>query len=328
MPKLYIPPLHVHMYKGFHNGMKWETQDELDENGNVKFRLLLHHPHSFRISKVITKGLKQPRPSLVSHALGDLYSFATKNIDKALFLNTALRPGERKRPRTQAFAEALDDFREAFFDYYTIDHVRVAKGEGYGSNQEDIEATNDIVSTNQEVRDKYFPKNLTHHNAEGDGCDKLITKPRRDPVAPHHPVPEDDTPDVRELPDDQLFFYDTEVKTTFRDVFMSLPIYTRPCDPRETVKVTMTKASETFALPALGEQSAEKRSYNAFMRYRESGAGVAEESEEGYGTDAGLSDTDDLDDDGDDAMGGMGGMGGMGVEEEVPDVKRLKISDD
>ncbi|KAI4870282.1 hypothetical protein F4820DRAFT_443401 [Hypoxylon rubiginosum] len=365
MPSLEIPPLHMLFFKGFQSGMQWETQGDLATHGKRNYRFLLHHPHSFRISKVIVKGLKTKRPIIVSLALSDIYQYATENVDlcyclepveffghakdrfawsrpltneafwaftykalhaRALFLWTVLRPDEEPQKEVQPLVEALDAFREAFFDYYPIDHATVDGG-SFSTKQEDIEDVNDEVSLNEDIRRKYFPHDLTHHTAEGDGNDKLITKFKQIRKNVPRPQQDPDDFDLSKVPDEELFFYDTECRSKHQDAFKD---------------VTRGKGASTAAPKPSGLQPIEsKRTYNSFLDYRESGAGVDEEPEEG-----GRADVEGAGN-GDDAMGGAGqeqlvpnlkklkisddgddAMGGVGQEGKVPDLKKLKISDD
>ncbi|KAI1772698.1 hypothetical protein F4818DRAFT_444083 [Hypoxylon cercidicola] len=329
MPRPHIPPLAALFYTSSHGGMLWETRGEQSDEGKTNFRFLLQHPHSFRISKVSTKGLKTERRIIISLALSDIYEYAAENIDscgclepeeffgrakdcyewsqpmtdaafwaftykafhaRARFLATCRDP--KKLEATQPLAAALDAFQHAFLECYPVDHVNIAADGNYSKNQEDIESVNDEVSRNTEIREKYFPHHLTHHAAEGDGTDKLITNFKRHPKRAPRPQEDLDDLDMSKVPDEELFFYDTECKAKHHDAFKDVPNKVGSGSKRD---LPPTEA---------------KRSYNAFLDYRESGV---EDEEEGEG--AGQSK---------EAVDRDGAVG----EEELPDLKKLKISEE
>lgn len=194
----------------------------------------------------------------------------------------------------QPLVKALDEFRDVFFEFYPVDHATVDGG-SHSTLQEDIERVNDEVHFNEDIRSKYFPRNLTHHTAEGDGTDKLITKFKR--VGKHVPRPreEPDELDLSKVPDEVLFYYNTECKAKYSDVF----------------KLVVRSKNGPADVPKTGglQPAGSKRGYNAFLDYRESGNGDEEELDEG---------------DGGDTMGGIKEE----EEEELPDIKKLRIADD
>ncbi|XXH03115.1 hypothetical protein Hte_009508 [Hypoxylon texense] len=355
MPRLKIIPLHHLFYKGFKGGLQWETRGDVQTDGKTNYRFLLQHPHAFHLSKVLTKGLRSTQPLIVSLALSDIYEYATDNVDlcsslepidffgqakdsfkwsksmtkealwaftykafhaRQLFLMTVLRPGEEPQENVQPLVKALDAFRDAFLEFYPVDHATVDGG-SHSTLQEDIERVNDEVHLNEEIRNKYFPRNLTHHTAEGDGTDKLITKFKR--VGKYVPQPQQEPVelDLSGVPDEELFYYTTECKPKYRDAFKDVP----------RSKDGPVDSPKTGGLQPAGS----KRGFNSFLDYRESRNGD-EEGDEGDGGDTtgGIKEEEEeeLPDIkklkiSDDPMEGIGQK-----EEEVPDVKKLKISDD
>ncbi|KAI6089720.1 hypothetical protein F4821DRAFT_256723 [Hypoxylon rubiginosum] len=328
--------------------MLWETRGEETEHGKRNYRLLLQHPHSFHISKAITRGLKTERPIIVSLAMSHIYEYATENVGlcgvyepdeffglakdsydwskhitntafwaftyrafhaRALFLSTTSDPEKRKAK--QPLVQALDDFKEAFFEYYPVKPEELDEEVGVTglANQEEIERVEDELYLNKSFREKYFPPHLTSPASEGDGTDKLFTKFKRLRANYSQPPPDSSELDLSKVPDHELFFYDTQCKSTHQDVFKNAP--------------TSSKSDSAAASndKALGPVES-KRSYDAFSEYRESGADADdEEPEEGREAQEAEAEAQEADDE-DDAMGGIGGP------EEIPDVKKLKISDD
>ncbi|KAI1761825.1 hypothetical protein GGR53DRAFT_504251 [Hypoxylon sp. FL1150] len=341
----YVPPLHAHFYTAPHSGMLWETRGDETQHGKRNYRLLLQHPHSFHISKAITKGLKTERHLVVSLAMSHIYEYATDNVGKcgvlepeeffgkakdsydwakrmtnaafwaftykafharALFLASTTDPEKRKAK--QPLVIALDEFREAFFECYTIDYTEIDEEEVL-TRQEDIERVEEEVYINKSVRAKYFPPELTSPASEGDGTDKLFTKFKR--LRPNYPEPPPnmDELDLSKVPDHELFYYDTHCKSKHRDTFRDVP--------SESKRDSLDVPKEGGLSPI-----SSKRTYDAFSDYRESGVG-ADDEEPVEGHEAEEADAEEADD-GDDAMEDVAGVG----QEEVPDVKKLKITDD
>ncbi|KAI1478182.1 hypothetical protein K445DRAFT_10596 [Daldinia sp. EC12] len=236
-----------------------EVYDEEKKVHLMKCRFLLRHPHSFHIAKVLYKGLKSKSPMLIGLALSHLYEFAAEKVElcgclepveffalvkdsytwssrftdnafwaftykalhaRAIFIDTALDEGQ-KDPTTKPLARALDHFREAFLDMYPLNPTLIHE-KGDKICQENIELVEDILATNKSLHAKYFPLYLTHHEGLGDGTDRLVAvKYEEDWDEPREPqVSKYEGVDMSQIPDEELFFYDTECKPKHHDAFL------------------------------------------------------------------------------------------------------------
>ncbi|KAI1105973.1 hypothetical protein F4804DRAFT_349342 [Jackrogersella minutella] len=332
------------IYEGFSGGFRWVTQpqdvyDEQSQGQVKKSHYLLHHPHSFHTAKVIIRGLKTTRPFIISLAFAHVYDLASENIDlcyeldpqdffakaknsfnwsktfndqefwaftykafhaRAIFLNTVLGPNEKK-PIGHPFVQALDNFRRVFLEAYPIDQTEVLE-EGDVVCQENIELAEDFVGLNKPIHDKYFPRHLTHQNGQGDGTDRLV---------PHMEYAErlaimkfnssEEELDLSKIPDEELFFYATHGKPKHHDAF------------KDTVAPPQGGPPEN---KELSKGKSVVRKYDAFRDYRE----VPQvESEDEDGREDPGSVHEKQEEDGDDMMGEAG------VEEDIPEVKRLRL---
>ncbi|KAI1379970.1 hypothetical protein F4677DRAFT_442161 [Hypoxylon crocopeplum] len=242
MARKHIPYLRSVLILGLNGGLKWETipREEYDDNKKlVKTSYsLIHHPHSFHITKVLTKGLRSKNPYIISLALADIYHLAADNSSeftdcafwaftykafhaRAIFLGTTAYQGEQQ-PQGQPLVEALDRFRETFLEHYPIEHAAVLD-KGDKICQENIELAEDEVFTNKPLYDEYFPHHLTYHTELGDGTDKIIKytplhdRPQYEGAKTTTPI--DDDIDLSNVPDEELFYYDTKCKSKLRDAF-------------------------------------------------------------------------------------------------------------
>ncbi|KAI2472292.1 hypothetical protein F4781DRAFT_438515 [Annulohypoxylon bovei var. microspora] len=304
-----------------------------------KHHFLLNYPHSIRLAKVIERELKTTRLIVVSLALSHIYDFATEKIGlckdlepqeffalaknsfswsskisdqgfwaftykafhaRAIFLNTVLAPN-RKPPPGQPLSQALDRFLEEFLLRYPIHQTRVLE-KGDTTCQENIELAEDQVSMGKPVYDKYFPYQLTHHEAQGDGADKLVLdlKSTRGLQVKCAPVEYLEELDLSKVPDKELFFYDTECRTKHHDAFLDL------IDGKQSVPSRDKESSKGKGVV---------RKYDSFREYREVVSKEGDEDEEeGVSRDAEQQEEEDSDD----------VMGEAGVDNYLPEAKRLK----
>ncbi|KAL7620941.1 hypothetical protein AAE478_008252 [Parahypoxylon ruwenzoriense] len=350
----YLPFLRYLMFQGSHGGFKWVTKgrSEYDESTQTfvkQYRFLLHHPHSFHLSKVITRGLKTKDRLVISLALSDIYKFASQNIDlcrsmepqdffaaaknsyewssgitdkafwaltyrafhaRALFLETVLTPYGEK-PMEHPLVRALDLFREAFEDYYPIRAAEIAdKLEKVC--QENIERVQDELFLNKSLHAKYFPYELTHEDGEGDGEDKIIRI--------KHPKDENSHKEFN------FNYLDKEELDLSKVPDHELFFYDTECKPRhhnaykdQTVPKTTQKTTQNDIGPSGGAGTV--RNYNAFVGYREKKDDF-DADETGNGNGNGIDATRDAADDEDDAMADAG------EDDRIPELKRLKIEED
>ncbi|KAI0883865.1 uncharacterized protein GGS22DRAFT_195043 [Annulohypoxylon maeteangense] len=221
---------------------------------------------------------------------------------RAIFLNVTLRPGEEP-PAGQPLAQALDRFLDEFLRYYPIHQTDVLQ-KGDKICQENLELAEDEVSLNKPVFDKYFPHHLTHHEGQGDGTDKLvldmeeIQRPAREAgaaIGEHF-----EAIALSKVPDEELFFYDTECRTSHRDAFLD---------------DTVHEKSGTLKGWESPKGMGGVRKYDSFREYREPVSAEGDESGEGDATrpaeQQGDEDVDDV-------------MGEAGVDDYLPEAKRLK----
>ncbi|KAI0835510.1 hypothetical protein F5Y06DRAFT_306243 [Hypoxylon sp. FL0890] len=304
MPRTCYPPLYKLFYKGFHGGLRWQTQardayDERIQCNTKRCRFLLHHPHSFHLAKVIVRGLKTARPILVSLALADIYNFAVEKVWISIFINTVLRSSE-EIPAGPPLVQALDNFRDAFSTTYPVNHLSVLGA--YDSRcKENLELAEDEVAANKRVHERYFPYHLTNYNGQGDGTDKMIgdigeIQNAWKEVAASF-APKEEELDLSKVPDEELFFYDTECKAKRHDAFKDAP------------------ASQGSSRQKLGEKES-IRKYDAFRGYRE----TAREDEDGDRdeAEARVGDHEEYDED--------EVMMEAGESEVLPHFKKLKIT--
>ncbi|KAI0119739.1 hypothetical protein F4814DRAFT_458901 [Daldinia grandis] len=249
----------------------------------------------------------------------DSYVWSSRFTDKAfwaftykafharqIFLNTVMDPN-RKDPTTKPLAQALDRFREAFLQMYPIDPTMISE-EGGKVCQENIELVEDIVFLNKEIYDKYFPYHLTHHDGQGDGTDKIILfekyKKKKDSNETADPsMLKHQEVDVSQIPDEELFYYDTECKPKHHDVFQHI----LNTEGKIALKSRgLLKGTE----PVKGAGSVRK--YDNFKDYRETGNDddTVETDPSNKGPNAIANDVDDGNGDG------------------MPDIKKLKIEDE
>ncbi|KAI1392535.1 uncharacterized protein F4822DRAFT_425739 [Hypoxylon trugodes] len=328
-----IPRLHLLFFEGFNYGLRWETKPKdvaLDDGGTVKkCHFLLQNPYAFHVAKVLFKGLRTARPPIVSIALADIYDFVTERIHlcreleprefftrtkncfdwsrkfsdeafyaRALFLDTAVVFAGIKTPK-QPLTDAFDHFKDLFLEAYLIEHSKVLL-EGVKVSPETIEQVNDEVSANLEVHEKYFPWDLTHPDALGDGQDKLIPWKQADQM------PEEEV-DFSALPDEELFFYDTKCKSKRSDAFLG-------AGPSKAS--VARKGKEPVKVGAV-------REYDAFRDYRDPAADGDNGGDEGVAGPSGPVGGEA----GDDEPGEVS-MGDAWVEDEVLRVKKLKIAEE
>ncbi|KAI1408220.1 hypothetical protein F5Y13DRAFT_204938 [Hypoxylon sp. FL1857] len=331
MARTKYPLLHTLFHKGFHGGLRWETQardvyDERMQRNTKKCRFLLHHPHSSHLVRAIVGGLKTARPVMVSLALADIYKFAAEKMSmceelepedffaraknsfawsasirdqafwaftykafhaRAIFINTMLRPTE-DIPAGPPLVQALDNFRSKFLEMYPISHDEVLE-ERDSRCQENIERAEEEASINK-------------RNGQGDGTDKLVgdrEKIRKawKKVAGSF-APKGEEIDLSKVPDEELFYYDTECKSKHRDAFKDSP------------------SSRASGHKPLGERVL-IRKYDAFKDYREVAEEEEDEEEDGEENQVKRDEEDDEDQT----------MGEAGEEDELPQVKKLKITD-
>ncbi|KAI1140953.1 hypothetical protein F5Y05DRAFT_292955 [Hypoxylon sp. FL0543] len=285
-----------------------EVVDEKTQSSVKKCRFLLHYPQSFHTSKIIVRSLRAARPLLISLALADVYDFAAEKVSmcaklepreffaraknsfiwssslndnefwvftykafhaRSIFLNTVLRPGE-EIPIGSPLSQSLDNFRDQFLARYPTEHVDVLEG-WKSHSQENIELAEDRVFTNKLIRERYFPRHLTHYDGQGDGTDKLVAAknakwdPWKQPAVV--PILTCKRLSLREIHDKELFFFDTECKANHHDACKDAPI---------------SGGSERQEIGA----KESTRKYDAFKDYREPAGG----EEEGGGEDAGEGD--------------------------------------
>lgn len=346
------PHLHPLMHKGFKGGLHWDTRGEDEpqkpDSGLIirQCRFLLHHPHSFHIANIITKGLGIKNRLPISMAFRYIYQFAADNIHhcyrmepqeffarakngfgwsekisdaafwaftykafhaRALFLHNVLRP-EEDIPKAMPLAEALDEFRETFDKCYPVEHAQLA--EGSQAYQEDIEGVEDHVSLNKALNSKYFPDDLTHPNAEGDGTDKPVTRIRvLHEITANKPaeVTEEEYIDYTKIPDEDLFILDN-VRASFVDMFKKLEIDEQ--DPKG-VKEGRTPAAEAGT----------KRAYDSFKTWRENGDGLRGGEPDGDNNSAAAGEDQVEVEDDEEVVGGSNGDDG------IPEMKKLKVCD-
>ncbi|KAI0848463.1 hypothetical protein F5Y00DRAFT_262557 [Daldinia vernicosa] len=338
----YVPHLRHLMFLDFLGGLKWETQpqEEYDPQDNSivkKYHFLLHHPHSFHISKSIVRHLGTKNPLIISLALADIYEFAAENVEcchslepeeffaraknsfdwstafndkawwaftykafhaRAIFLNTALHPDE-KAPPGQPLARALDIFREAFLDCYPLDPAIIHK-KGEKICQENIEYVEDELSFNKEIHERYFPHHLTHHDGKGDGTDKIVYCQKVSKASWYKPY---NTNGMTEDDLDMSKVPDDEL--FFYDVECKSKHHNAYKDPSSTKQYGTSKEKESTKGDGL------VRKYDAFKEYREE-TRDDDISEPDISNEGGrvLNDDDDGDGDG------------------MPNIKKLKIADD
>ncbi|KAI1662835.1 hypothetical protein F4813DRAFT_394952 [Daldinia decipiens] len=377
MPTKYVPPLSALIPKALFGGLAWKTQpkDVLDENMYIyenKCRLLLYHPHSFHIAKVLFKGLRSKSPTLIGLALSHVYEFAAEKVelcsflelveffayvkdsydwssrfsDKAfwaftykafharqIFLNTVMNP-DREDPTVLPLARSLDLFRDAFLKMYPIDPTMIRE-EGDKICQENIELVEDMVYLNKEIYNKYFPYHLTHHDGQGDGTDKIVlfeeSKKKNSNETANPSMLKHEEVDMSKIPDEELFFYDTECKTKHHDAFQHV------LDTKGKIGL------KSKGLPKRTESmkgAGSVRKYDTFKDYRETGnADDVDDTAEPDPSNEGTNIVDNDDDDGDGDGDGMPNMKKLKIEDDkaavykdgdegVPDIKNLHLVDD
>ncbi|KAI8959747.1 hypothetical protein F5Y11DRAFT_367872 [Daldinia sp. FL1419] len=343
MPTKYIPPLSSLVTKGLQGGLSWETQPRTvyDEEKQLYLReqrYLLHHPHSYHIAKGLFKGLKSSSPMLTSLALSHIYEFATDNVDlcssfepmeffayakdsyvwssrftdqafwaftykafhaRHIFLNAVLDHG-KKEPKESPLARALDEFRVAFSEMYPTDPALV-HGKSDKICQVNIDQAADTVSLSSELHAKYFPRHLTHYEEDGDGTDKILRtkekiKADEDLAAVSHMSTYDGV-EMSQILDEELFFYNTECKTKHHNAFK---------DALDKKGDMGKKAEEVL------KGAGSVRKYDSFKDYRETSNGDDVVDLEPTGQSAGVAGGDD---------------GGDSDGDELPNIKKLKITD-
>ncbi|KAI1463650.1 uncharacterized protein F4812DRAFT_468547 [Daldinia caldariorum] len=312
-----------------------EVYDEAKKVSSMQCHFLLRHPHSFHLAKFFLKGLKSKNPTLICLALSHVYEFAAEKVEfcasmepveffahvknsyawsshltdnafwaftykafhaRQIFLNTALKKGEGD-PTKKPFALSLDRFREAFLDAYPLDPTLI-HGKDDKICQENIELVEDILSTNKALHAKYFPPHLTHFEGQGDGTDKLLpVKKSEDCDEPSEPITcKYDGVYMSKIPDEELFFYDTECKAKHHDAFID----------------AVNKGAAGIKNKELAKGAGSVRKYDAFKRHGEQGN--ADDADESGPSNEGMAAPDN------------------GVEasadNDMPDIKKLKIEDD
>ncbi|OTB07453.1 hypothetical protein M426DRAFT_8822 [Hypoxylon sp. CI-4A] len=321
--------------------LPYEQIDEETQKTVICRRFLLHHPHSFQIAKTLVKGLNTREPHIISYALSLLYEFAASNVEycleytpieffekvkdsfawsrwfknevfwaftykafhaRAIFLHTApLMNRKGDQSRGQPLSRAIDEFKSKFMSHYQTDHAQVLD-KSYKPTQENIEYVEDEVIFNRQLHAKYFPEERTHATGQGDGTDKLTSTPKRDDWQPssHQDL---DSIDMSQIPDDQLFFFDTKPD---RNAFK---------------EKSHPKKPEVPKVPKLG---ARVRKYDAFAESRE-----REQTDTSYDTTE--AEETQRDSDGDELMAESNGdevMAEPGGEELVQPMKKMKIADE
>ncbi|KAI1460123.1 hypothetical protein F4805DRAFT_455062 [Annulohypoxylon moriforme] len=223
---------------------------------------------------------------------------------RAIFLNIALDPN-KEVPVGQPLSQALDRFYDEFLNVYPIHQTEVLE-EGDKVCQENIELAEEVASMNKPLYDKYFPRHLTHHEGQGDGTDKLvldIKEMQRSSWEAGAAIGERfDEIALSKVPDEELFFYDTECRNSHRDAFQD--------------EIIRDKSG-----PSMGSGSQKEkgkgvvRKYDSFKEYREPVSAEGEEEGEKNVTCS----TEQQDDEDIDVA-----MRDVGVDNDLPESKRLK----
>ncbi|KAI2782158.1 hypothetical protein F4815DRAFT_498077 [Daldinia loculata] len=303
-------PHSFHIAKVLYKGLRSKSPLLID--------LALSHIYEFAAEKVELCSSLEPVDFFAY--VKDSYDWSSRFTDKAfwaftykalharqIFLNTVIDP-DQEDPTVRPLARALDLFRDAFLKMYPIDPTMIHE-EGDKICQENIELVEDMVYLNKEIYAKYFPYHLTHHDGQGDGTDKIIlfkeSKKKDSNETAKPSMPEYQEVDMSKIPDEELFFYDTECKPKHHDAFQH---------------VLSTKGKiglKSRGLPKGTESvkgAGSARKYDTFKDYRDTGnADDADDTAEPNPSNEGTNIVDN-DDDGD----------GDGM----PNIKKLKIKDD
>ncbi|KAI1092940.1 hypothetical protein F5B19DRAFT_501901 [Rostrohypoxylon terebratum] len=234
------------------NTMTLDMYDEKLKREVKKSRFLLHHPHSTHIAKVIARELNTTNKLAINKAVAELYELAAdkvgecKNLEpdqffilvknsfpwlskmsdaaflafthkifqaRFLFLNLTLYPSEAPPPPMPLTA-AVDRFYIEFKERYPTRHQDLLKI-GDKINQETLEWIEGQVSWNKELRQKYWPPEITDYRSEGDGTDKLVINKKamqRDALKSGIEIAErinESIRPMRHIPDEELFYWDT-----------------------------------------------------------------------------------------------------------------------
>ncbi|CAJ2505477.1 Uu.00g128710.m01.CDS01 [Anthostomella pinea] len=176
MPRRHFPHLDKLLYLGFHGGFRWETQgfDQRDAETGVICRALapdtankgrtsqaLSQIYDWAAENVGMCGLLEPEDFLA--CAKDSFEWSAKFRDDAfwaftyklfhareLFVAPVYDPMGKTQPRGHPLLTAPDNFRQEFLTRYDI---------------------------HSKTYQKYFPRELTHADGEGDGDDKLFIVP-------------------------------------------------------------------------------------------------------------------------------------------------------
>ncbi|KAJ8120346.1 hypothetical protein ONZ43_g2923 [Nemania bipapillata] len=206
------PALYELMFKGFNNGLRWETKGykTYDAETNTLthiHRFLLLHRHSRHLAKVLFRNIRTTQKGVIADFLTDIYELATKNVHlcgrmkpqefwayaknswewsanfndeafwqftyklfhaRALYLDSVALEDQ---PECHPLIEALDCFRDTFYDYYDPEAV-LKPLVGRNLNQEAIEDVEDDMFIARNTRQMYFK--YAQVDSEGDGNDQLV----------------------------------------------------------------------------------------------------------------------------------------------------------
>ncbi|KAI1204838.1 uncharacterized protein F4807DRAFT_471669 [Annulohypoxylon truncatum] len=286
---------------------------ELKTTNPTVVSLALSHVYEFAAEKVEFCAELEPQEFFAraknsfpwSSKINDLafWAFTYKAFHaRAIFLNVILRPDEEP-PVGQPLSQALDRFLDAFLLRYPIDQADVLE-EGDKICQENIELAEEVVNVNKPLYNKYFPYHLTHHEGQGDGTDKLVLDTeeiRRDAWETGAAIA-DRFKEIAlsKVPDEELFFYDTECRNSHRDAFLD-----------EIVRERSGHSNSRDSTEGMGVV----RKYDSFKEYREP---APEEGEEEGEKDVALPEGQQGDEDNDDVMREAD------MDDELPESKRLK----
>ncbi|KAI0897229.1 hypothetical protein F4806DRAFT_507787 [Annulohypoxylon nitens] len=234
---------------------KTQTLEVYDENLKrevLKNRNLLHNPHAMHIAKVITRDLETTKKLDINKAFAKLYELAADKVKECrhlepeeffthvknsfewsskmsdsaffaftqrafharfLFLNISLYPSEAP-PVPMPLTAAIDRFYIEFKECYPIHHEDLLEA-GDKINHETLEWIEGRVGWNEEIREKYWPAEITDSRSQGDGTDKLIINKEairsrflESGVEIVERINESIRP-MKHIPDEELFCWDT-----------------------------------------------------------------------------------------------------------------------
>ncbi|KAI1442723.1 hypothetical protein F5Y02DRAFT_429498 [Annulohypoxylon stygium] len=195
-------PLEKLFYTGFRSGLCWKTQtlevyDEKLKREVLKNRNLLHNPHAMHIAKVITRDLETTKKLDINKAFAKLYELAADKVK------------ECRHFEPEEFFTHIE-----FKECYPIHHEDLLEA-GDKINHETLEWIEGRVGWNEEIREKYWPAEITDSRSQGDGTDKLIINKEairsrflESGVEIVERINESIRP-MKHIPDEELFCWDT-----------------------------------------------------------------------------------------------------------------------